>query len=270
MSMDRRHFLKIAGLTGLLGLGGGAATAKMLWQVEPPGSHFDKNAKKLTAKQWAMVVDMDKFGSAEEYNKCIKACHEVHNVPDQLAGTKNEIKWIWTDTYEHVFAGQANTYLVEEIKDMPFLTLCNHCENPPCVRVCPTKATFKTADGITMMDYHRCIGCRFCMAACPYGARSFNYLDPRPSITKTNKEFPTRTIGVVEKCTFCAERLNKGLLPACVEATKESGALVFGDLSDENSEVRKILSESYTIRRKNELGTEPSVYYVIRGGESHV
>ena len=161
----------------------------------------------------------------------------------------------------------------EEMEHKPFLLLCNHCEKPACVRVCPTKATFKRKDGIVMMDFHRCIGCRFCMAACPFGARSFNWIDPRgknangqPFIKKENPEFPTRTKGVVEKCNFCAERLAKGLKPACVEAS--NGALIFGDLADPESEVRKTLHSNYTIRRKPELGTEPSVYYIIGGNEN--
>jgi Fe-S-cluster-containing dehydrogenase component len=110
---------------------------------------------------------------------------------------------------------------------------------------------------------HRCIGCRFCMAACPYGARSFNWIDPRPFIKEKdeNREFPTRTKGVVEKCTLCYERLAKGLKPACVEASK--GGLIFGDLDDPNSEIRQVLSSRYSFRRKPELGTRPSVYYIL-------
>jgi molybdopterin-containing oxidoreductase family iron-sulfur binding subunit len=129
------------------------------------------------------------------------------------------------------------------------------------VRACPTKATFKNENGIVMMDFHRCIGCRFCMAACPFGARSFNFRDPRPFIAEINKKFPTRAKGVVEKCDFCAERLAEGKIPACVEAS--DGALVFGDLYDPQSEVRQALNENYTIRRKQELGTSPSVYYIV-------
>jgi molybdopterin-containing oxidoreductase family iron-sulfur binding subunit len=113
------------------------------------------------------------------------------------------------------------------------------------------------------MDYHRCIGCRYCMAGCPFGARSFNFMEPRKhlDLSNLNKEFPTRMRGVVEKCTFCVERLAQGKQPACAEAS--NGAVVFGDLSDANSEVRKLLREHYTIRRKPSLGTEPGVYYII-------
>jgi molybdopterin-containing oxidoreductase family iron-sulfur binding subunit len=104
------------------------------------------------------------------------------------------------------------------------------------------------------------------MAACPFGARSFNWVDPRPYVKERNPEYPTRTKGVVEKCTFCVERLAKGLEPACVEAS--NGALIFGNLRDPDSEIRKILSSHYTIRRKPELGTGPSVYYIIGGNNN--
>jgi molybdopterin-containing oxidoreductase family iron-sulfur binding subunit len=213
-----------------------------------------------------MVIDMKKFKTASDYQKCIDACHSIHNVPD-IPDPKREIKWLWPETYEHAFPGQEDLYLSEHYKHMPFLVTCNHCDNPPCVRVCPTKATFKRkSDGIVMMDMHRCIGCRFCMAACPYGARSFNWQDPRPFIKREpNPEFPTRMKGVVEKCTFCYERLAKGLKPACVEAS--DGAIIFGDVTEPNSEVRKVLGSNFTIRRRPELGTGPSVYYIIGGNE---
>lgn len=273
MSIDRRQFLKMAGISTVLGLGG-APVIDWLRNGRLEASHVLTDEKALTAKRWAMVIDVSKFKSEEDYKRVIKACHSIHNVPD-LGNPKDEIKWIWTDTYEHVFPGQENQFLPEGLKEKPFIVLCNHCANPPCVRVCPTKATFKRPDGIVMMDQHRCIGCRFCMAACPFGARSFNYKDPRPFIKEENKEYPTRTIGVVEKCTFCFERLAKGLIPACVEASQEAAkasgkepGMFFGDLDDPNSEVRKVLGTHYTIRRKPEIGTEPSVYYIIGGNDN--
>ena len=126
-----------------------------------------------------------------------------------------------------------------------------------------TYVVAQTADGIVIVDHHRCIGCRFCMAACPYGSRSFNWLDPRPCIETEsfNPNFPTRCKGVVEKCNFCAERLAVGKQPACVEAS--DGAIVFGDLYEPDSEVRELLRTNYTIRRKQGLGTEPAVYYIV-------
>jgi len=262
MSMDRKEFLKIAGISTILGIGGTSVVNSLRNLVE--ASQISPNPEALTGKRWGFVVDMSKFNTDEDYQRCIEACDKVHNVP-HINNPKHEIKWIWKETYEHAFPGQGteDKYLSEKIKHMPFLVLCNHCDNPPCVRVCPTKATFKRKDGIVMMDMHRCIGCRFCMAACPYGARSFNWRDPRPFIKEENenREFPTRTKGVVEKCTLCYERLAKGLKPACVEASK--GGLIFGDLDDPNSEVRKVLSSHYSFRRKPELGTRPSVYYIF-------
>lgn len=262
MSINRREFLKLAGFSTVLGLTGSSVVDELL-KTKAEASQVLVDEKALAAKRWAMVIDTSKFKTEEDYKSVVHACHSIHNVPD-IGNPKDEVKWIWTDTYEHTFPGQENEYIPEGIKHKPFFLLCNHCANPPCVRVCPTKATFKREDGIVMMDQHRCIGCRFCMAACPFGARSFNWRDPRPFIKETNPEYPTRTKGVVEKCTFCFERLAKGLQPACVE--KSNGGLIFGDLSDPNSEVRKVLSAHYTIRRKPEIGTQPSVYYIIGTG----
>ena len=113
-----------------------------------------------------------------------------------------------------------------------------------------------------MMDWHRCIGCRYCMAACPYGSRSFNWFDPRGGLAALNPDFPTRTKGVVEKCNFCEERLAKGQPLACAQACPQK-ALVFGDLNDPNSAVRRTLSARYSMRRKPELGTQPEVFYIV-------
>lgn len=263
MSMDRRQFLKMAGLTSLLGLGG-LGSVELLrpgWLEASEAAAPEPGVKRL-----AMIIDMGKFRSAVDYKKSIEICHKIHNVPD-IPSKKEEIKWIWTDNYDNVFPGTENPFLKESVEEKPFLLLCNHCQNPPCVRVCPTKATFKRKkDGLVAMDYHRCIGCRFCMAACPFGARSFNWKDPRDFIAKEDLEFPTRTAGVVEKCNFCVERLAKDLIPACVEAQKENpGAMYFGDANDPHSEVREVLRTHFTIRRKPELGTQPNVYYIIGG-----
>ncbi len=262
MSISRRDFLKIAGLSGL---GIGFSATDLLWKRgRADAVEYMPSPKGLTAKRWAMVVDLRKFRTEEDYKRVIDACHRIHNVPD-FGNPKDEVKWIWTETFEHAFPYQRNEYLPEGIQEKKALLFCNHCDNPPCVRVCPTKATFKRRDGIVAQDYHRCIGCRFCMAACPFGSRSFNWRDPRPFIKEMNPEFPTRTKGVVEKCNFCVERLAKGLKPACVVAS--NGGMIFGDLADPDSEVREILKTHYTLRRKAELGTRPSVFYIIGGEE---
>ena len=212
-------------------------------------------------KRWAMVVDAQKCLRDRGCTKCLQACHRAHNVP-QFRERNHQIAWIWKEPFERAFPSQRSAYTAETFKDKPVLVLCNHCDNPPCVRVCPTRATWKRADGLVMMDWHRCIGCRYCVAACPYGSRSFNWVDPRPRIAELNADFPTRTQGVVEKCTFCEERLARGQAPACVEACPDK-ALVFGNLADPASEVRKLLRGRYSIRRKPELGTQPQVFYIV-------
>ncbi|BBO89221.1 sulfate reduction electron transfer complex DsrMKJOP subunit DsrO [Desulfosarcina ovata] len=261
MKNSRRRFLQIAGVSAL-GLGAKPVlNAFASGGAEGPGYHVAKGEDARSAKQWAMVIDTRKLQTAEALEPIIEACNKIHNIPTGIENKNHEIKWIWETHYHNAFTDKASSFLDEAVENRPFLLLCNHCENPPCVRACPTKATFKNENGIVMMDFHRCIGCRFCMAACPFGARSFNFRDPRPFIKETNKEFPTRMKGVVEKCNFCAERLAVGKQPACVEAS--NGAIAFGDLYDEHSEVRELLKENYTIRRKQTLGTEPAVYYIV-------
>lgn len=256
--MNRRDFLKMMAALGLSGVA-------IYEGVNSYGVQAAETGKNTSARHWGMVIDVSKFQTAADYQRVAAACHAYHNVPE-IDDSKQEVKWIWEDDFEHTFAELGSRYLSEEIKVQDFPVLCNHCENPPCVRVCPTKATFKRADGIVAMDYHRCIGCRFCMAACPFGARSFNFVDPRLYLNEVNPDVPTRTKGVVEKCSFCMERLDKGLQPLCVEASR--GGIVFGDLEDPDSAVRKILGENFAIRRKVELGTGPSIYYVFGGGSA--
>jgi Fe-S-cluster-containing hydrogenase components 1 len=259
--MNRRDFLKVGALTAA-GIGGAIVFGDIGDSGVQAGVIKD-NSEALQAKHWAMVIDVDKFKTTEDIKRVAQACHQYHNVPD-IPDPDHEVKWIWPEDFEHTFTELENPYLNDKIKETHFPVLCNHCENPACVRACPTQATFKRDDGIVAMDYHRCIGCRFCMAACPFGARSFNFIDPRSYIKNINQEIPTRTKGVVEKCTFCVERLEKGQSPLCAEAS--NGGIVFGDLNDPNSDVRKLLTGNFAIRRKVELGTGPSIYYVIRGG----
>lgn len=259
MDSSRRRVLQLLGLSAL-----GLATKPVLnafAEEEQSQPKIKKGEKALTAQQWAMVIDTREFESEDDLEPLIEACHKIHNVP-KLKNKNHEIKWIWPEHYHNAFPLKAGRFLSEEVEHCSFLVLCNHCENPSCVRACPTKATFKReSDGIVLMDFHRCIGCRFCMAACPFGARSFNFRDPRPFIAETNKQFPTRMKGVVEKCNFCAERLAVGQMPACVEAS--NGALTFGDLYDPESGVRELIRTNYTIRRKQMLGTNPCVYYIV-------
>jgi Fe-S-cluster-containing dehydrogenase component len=154
---------------------------------------------------------------------------------------------------------------------------CQQCEHAPCVDACPVKATYHRADGIVMMDYDRCIGCRYCEVACPYGVRSFNWkeFDEENPLVPTwgTPEVERRPRGVVEKCSFCYQRIDRGLAqglvpgldaeatPACVAACP-TGARVFGDLNDPNSPVNKLLDENHVTRLREDLGTEPRVFYI--------
>ncbi len=273
MEKSRRSFLKVAGIAAI---GLGAAPAMNFAASDSHGAAQPvktKNHEALAAHRWGMVIDTNKLND-EVVEHIVEACHKAHNVPDfnhevdeekfpntRPVNHKQEVKWIWEEHFHNAFPDKEDEFLAEKFKHLPFLATCNHCKNAPCVKACPTQATFQREDGIVLMDFHRCIGCRFCMAACPYGSRSFNFRDPRPFIAETVAEFPTRSKGVVEKCNLCAERLAKGEQPHCVEASE--GAIVVGDLEDPESEVRTLLNENYSIRRKQALGTEPSVYYVV-------
>ncbi len=264
MERSRREFLKIAGVSAAIGLGTGPvieAVAAATGHQAAPEAQVAHHPEALKATRWGMVVDTRKIESAEQIERMVEACHKEHNVP-MLEEARHQIKWIWEAHFHNAFPSQSTDRISEHLEHTLLPVMCNHCENPPCVRACPTKATFKReSDGIVMMDFHRCIGCRFCMAACPYGSRSFNFRDPRPFIAETNKAYPTRMKGVVEKCNFCVERLAVGKLPACVEVSE--GILTFGDLNDPDSEVSQLLKENYAIRRKTNLGTGPSVYYIV-------
>lgn len=255
MTMDRRTFLGMAGLSAL------AIAGERSLEALGRSGQAERAAGARPASRWGMVIDLRRCLREQGCTDCIAACDRAHNVP-RFEARAHEVKWIWREPFGMVFADQASEHADDALREAPIPVLCNHCDNPPCVRVCPVQATWKRADGIVMMDYHRCIGCRYCMAACPYGARSFNWLDPRPRIKEPNPDFPTRTKGVVEKCNFCEERLARGQPPACVEACREK-ALAFGDLNDPASEVRGLLRTHYAIRRRPDLGTGPNVYYLV-------
>lgn len=260
MAGNRRDFLKLAGLTAV-----GATAVSSIKAPTAAASAADSHTEASTdGVRLAMVIDLRKFSKDDALiERCVEACHREHNVPNWEDDPKNEVKWIWADDFETAFHSQEFHFIREDLKGKPTLLLCNHCDNPPCTRVCPTQATWKRdADGIVMMDWHRCIGCRYCVVACPYGSRSFNWKDPRPAIDEITADYPTRMRGVVEKCTFCEERLARGLEPACVEACGNN-EIVFGDLNDPSSKVRRLLAERMAIRRKAGLGTQPEVYYVI-------
>lgn len=242
MNANRRDFLKIAGLSALV-------------LIAPAGGLAGRDARGV---RWAMAVDLNRCRSG--CNDCILACHEAHNVP-HTGHSKDEVAWIQRVAYARVFPEACHPQMGEGQRNRGVPVFCNHCAHPPCVRACPTGATFQRSDGIVMMDYHRCIGCKICLAACPYGARSINFRNPRPFLRRLDPGYPTRSKGVVEKCNFCEERLARGEAPACVLACKEK-ALLFGDAGDIRSPIHRLLKDRRVLRRRASLGTEPQVYYL--------
>jgi molybdopterin-containing oxidoreductase family iron-sulfur binding subunit len=253
MKVTRKEFL-LLGSAALLGVGAGKAVGAL----GGPAAPENPGPKPV---RWGMVIDTRACAEQGDCQKCRSACHQAHNVPE-IPEPRQEVKWIWKEARAKVFPLERHPYAPQAKAAPPLPVMCNHCAQPRCVQVCPTRATWKRQDGIVMMDYHRCIGCRYCMAACPYGARSFNFVDPRPHVAGGNPEYPTRTKGVVEKCDFCQERLAEGRQPACVEGCPGK-ALVFGDLNDEQSAVRQLLRERLAVQRRPELGTGPAVFYLI-------
>lgn len=201
------------------------------------------------------------------YRDCVSACVKENNQDRdsnmqyiKLFELKNGSLSLDNATvdYEHEVPQDGHFYLG---------TQCFQCENPPCVDVCPVGATWKEDDGIIVIDYDWCIGCRYCQAACPYWARRFNWGVPKVPENELNRNQHylgnrQRKKGVMEKCTFCIQRSRRGENPACVEACP-TGARVFGNLLDPDSEIRFIIENKKVFRLKEELGTEPKFWYFM-------
>jgi Fe-S-cluster-containing dehydrogenase component len=199
--------------------------------------------------------------------RCVHACVEENN-----QSRDPELHWIRVLSMEKekgVDFGHADPYYApEEVPEEGHFYMpvsCQQCRDAPCTKVCPTGATWTEKDGIVVIDYEWCIGCRYCMAACPYGARHFNWAEP--SIPKDQINPNThylgnrpRPKGVVEKCTFCIQRTRAGLYPACVEACRV-GARKFGNLLDKDSEIRYIIENKRVLVLKAELNTAPRFFY---------
>ncbi len=198
--------------------------------------------------RYGMVIDLRRcYGCVA----CATACKAQNGTPSGMWWTK-------------VLPSESGKYPHTRRAYLP--VLCMHCENPPCVDVCPTGASFKRDDGIVVVDYDKCMGCGYCRVACPYDARTFaekieGYYPGRGLTPYEEMMYQKHQAGVAEKCDFCALRVARGEKPACVE-TCVPGARVFGDLDDPNSEVSKLIGERHGYQLLPELGTEPSVYYL--------
>ena len=208
-------------------------------------------------RHWVMVIDLSKCVGCDY---CVYACQATNDTTDEMRWNIRIDDETQTGTVFHVTRP------------------CLHCQEAPCVEVCPVGATYHRDDGLVVMDYNKCIGCRYCQTACPYGSRVFNWYDrgtdPNPRAPNWGRpEVPRRPRGVVEKCTFCIHRIDAGLArgqtpgvdaeatPACVNICPV-GARHFGDLNNPASRVARLIASKPTLRLREDLGTEPSVYYI--------
>jgi molybdopterin-containing oxidoreductase family iron-sulfur binding subunit len=242
---SRRSFLKAIGAAGGVAALAGSLIGEHAVSAADDGEH-----------QWAFVIDLRRCDGCEN---CTKACQKTHSL-------SRDQKWI--NVYKMTDAsGQTH----------PMPRLCMHCENAPCVRVCPVAATFRNREGVVLVDQNACIGCRTCMAACPYEARYFNWSEPPAAhnvLMQAMPEFPVpQKKGTVGKCILCVHNTVMGQLPACVEACTME-ALYVGDLKSdiatnghETVKLSKFLRDNDAVRYREELGTRPRVWYILGHGQ---
>jgi Fe-S-cluster-containing dehydrogenase component len=224
--------------------------------------------------KWGLVVDLDRCTGCEA---CVVACHAENNIPtageDQAA--RGRVKhWIRVERYWE------GDFPNPRIRFQP--VLCQQCDEAPCEPVCPTYASYHSPEGLNSQIYNRCIGTRFCANACPYNVRFFNYYNPTwdmPLQLQLNPDVSVRSVGIMEKCTFCVQRIKSAEIQAEAEKRElkdgefttacaqscASKALVFGDLNDPNSEVSRLSTSNRGTKLLGELGTKPNVTYLERG-----
>lgn len=252
--LSRRDFIQYAAQLGISSaLLGGVLT--VIGRINRVSASEDGETK--VAHHWAMVIDL---GACTGCNYCTYACKATNDTAEGIT---------WNAVFEDKESFASDVFIPRP---------CMHCEHAPCVDVCPVGATFHRADGLIAMDYDRCIGCRYCQVACPYGARYFNWEENtqvNPMVPEWGSpEVARRPRGVIEKCTFCSQRLDAGVAagkvpgidpeatPACVNICPV-GARVFGDLNDPDSKVSQLLASRESIVLREELGTHPRVHYLL-------
>lgn len=225
--------------------------------------------------RWGMVIDLDRCTGCQS---CVVACQVENNIPPPTledAETGRAISWIRVVPFE---TGEHGTR--PGLRVVPLL--CMHCDRPPCIKVCPAKATRIDEQGLVGQAYARCIGCRYCTTACPYTVRQFNWKKPewpRPMEAALSPDVSVRPRGVVEKCSFCHHRLQRAqdkaraegrplrdgdYVPACVQSCPAE-AMFFGNLDDSRSLVARLKESPRALRLLEELGTEPKVTYLAKG-----
>ena len=292
-TLSRRKFLELAAIgAGATALG---CTDTMTWQ-EFTQKRFQEMSPVEIKSMLAMLEDKYSRKYNKKFNvkatpakenvvfgygldisrcigcrKCVYACVDENNPSRDV-----QIHWI---RVLRMKKGELNLeksehyYSPDKVPEDDYFYMpiqCQQCENAPCTKVCPVKATWKEPDGVVVIDYNWCIGCRFCMAACPYRARKFNWKEPDIPVDKINTNVHylgnrPRMKGVVEKCTFCVQRSREGRYPACVEACPV-GARKFGNLLDPDSEIRYVLKHFRTFKLKEELNTQPKFFYFFSLG----
>lgn len=232
-----------------------------------------EDTNEATRYRWGMVIDLDRCTAC---GSCAVACRQENNIPTFGPEAVNDgahIEWM------SMYWKEGKNGELPEFLPLP----CQQCADPPCVKVCPVGATYKGSDGITYQIWDRCIGCRYCMVACPYSRRSFNWKQPEwddLSVQLLNPDVATRPAGVVEKCTFCHHRIKSAVeqakledrpvrdedamhLTACAAACPAK-AITFGDMNNPDSEVSRQAKSPRRFRLLEHLGTEPSVVYLKR------
>jgi molybdopterin-containing oxidoreductase family iron-sulfur binding subunit len=235
----RRRLLAGLGATAVLTLAPGVILITGRSEARPPGTAAP------AATRWGLLIDVNKC--TEDCTACITACQRENGWQDR-ARPATDVQWIRKVNVREPHTGARRSLPV----------LCQHCAQAPCVYVCPTGASFRRADGIVLVDKHVCIGCRYCMMACPFAARSFVHED----VTDQRSHAP-RGKGTVESCTFCVHRVDEGRTPACVEACAGAGrgALTFGDLNDPTSAIAREVGRYVAARLRVDLGLDPGVLY---------
>jgi molybdopterin-containing oxidoreductase family iron-sulfur binding subunit len=263
-SVDRRTALRLFGVAAVFG-----SVSQMipkvlnsaLLQGTPPDT--GELPARARTRQWTMMIDLRRCDGCQSIGlppQCTTACIEGHFAPEPMQ---------WIEVYEHELPGDGTRFVP---------TPCQQCQNPPCVNVCPVGATFSAPEGTVLIDQDRCIGCRICMAACPYDRRFFNWGDPPVPSDALLAEYdlelqvPARK-GTVMKCDFCPDMVRSGTLPYCIQACPHR-AIYYGDLEEDLAtngkelvSVSRYLANNDAFRLKEELGTRPRVFYIPGHGE---
>jgi molybdopterin-containing oxidoreductase family iron-sulfur binding subunit len=237
--LSRRGFLAVSAVAL-----GGVMLAPGIRLIELARARAPETAASRQVR-WGLLIDTNKCTAG--CDECVKACARENGIRS-TGHPRTDSQWIRKIELKDLRAGRTHSVPV----------MCQHCEHPPCVDVCPTGASFKRADGVVLVDRHICIGCRYCMMACPYKARSIVFRD----VTDQNADVP-RGKGCAEACSLCVHRIDQDRQPACVEACARAGhaAMIFGDLNDAQSEIAQRVAKYASTHIRADLRLNPGVRY---------